>query len=492
MQGGLCRFPRWQYPIDPQDKGLEVTVVNGRRLRSSALVAGLVLIFAGVFGATAGAGGGPGGPQQQGPAVSAGPGILTPFSGVAVIPATPGVGVNDLLSAETQAEEVALIIASYVAETDEKEMLGFIDNWVLAGLEGDVTVEEAILRVPTNYPIDPADPTLGTKKVYIVEMCNPTFAKKALGLVPIVTDVPESLITDGFIHAPALPCETAVYVEGRNIRVDMLDPEAIFTLFFTDVLFGDQIQTIEGFEEELMALPATVKEEIRTIIYTALTEAQVGFEDTDRPLGPAYSSLEQVAELVEGTEYQSPYVHFGYARTDGGSFASADMSAVAAAVIEVLGGDKAGLDLTYSWKSPRPAPLPVPGNLLVEACSPENAKAALDLGLYHATALPCAITVKAVDYNADGVAELFITYLNPHFMFDAMFADVFVRLSDEELAQLEVQAAALLADLQTMVAAALDEVYEAGEIYSLGQVYYDMVPADDAAPGQGPGPHRAR
>ncbi len=49
-----------------------------------------------------------------------------------------------------------------------------------------------------------------------------------------------------------------------------------------------------------------------------------------------------------------------------------------------------------NWRSARPQPLPVPGDLVIEACSPTNAITAMGLGTNHATALPCEIAVKAV------------------------------------------------------------------------------------------------
>jgi uncharacterized protein (DUF302 family) len=399
-------------------------------------------------------------------------GFLTPFVGVASVPVTADAGENEFLEAENQAEQVAITIATYVALVDEKDQLGFIDNWLLAGYEGEVTIEQAILHVPTNYLIDENNPDLGTKTVYIVEMCNPTFAKKALGVTPIVEDDPDSVITNGHIHAPALPCEVAVYVEDTDIRIDMLDPEAIFTLFFTDVLFGDQMED-EEFAAAVQELPATVKAEIRTIIYTALEEGDFVVAETDEQLGPKYCSLEEVAKVVEETEYESPYVHFKYDKTDGTDFTQDEAGEVAAAIIAVLAmEDKSELDLNYTWKSPRPAPLPVPGNFLVEACSPENAKAAMDMGMYHATALPCAITTKAVDDDGDGTVELFLTYLSPHFMFNAMFSDVFPGMTEDELEEIEQQAADVLEDLQDMVAAALEEF----DVSEPDRVDYDMLP----------------
>jgi hypothetical protein len=204
-----------------------------------------------------------------------------------------------------------------------------------------------------------------------------------------------------------------------------------------------------------------------------------------RPLGPVYDSLRDVVEVVAETKYESPYVHFVYSKNaEAGeqSFTDDEAKAVAQAMIDVLGSDKTGLDLNFTWKSPRPAPLPVPGNYLVEACSPENAKLAMDMGMYHATALPCAVTTSAQDVlpaEGDGIDELFVTYLNPHFMFNAMFSDVFSDLSEEALEGLEQWPDDLLTDLQTMMAAAIEDFDEAHVDFTVSvpePVWFEMLP----------------
>ncbi len=71
---------------------------------------------------------------------------------------------------------------------------------------------------------------------------------------------------------------------------------------------------------------------------------------------------------------------------------------------------------------------------MIEACSPTNAIAAMGLGMDHATALPCEIAIKAVNWDGvDGNEILMVTYLDPHFMFSALFSDAFDELSDEQL-----------------------------------------------------------
>ncbi len=110
-----------------------------------------------------------------------------------------------------------------------------------------------------------------------------------------------------------------------------------------------------------------------------------------------------------------------------------------------------------SWRSARHEPLGLPGtpekNWVIEACSPKYAKMAMGTGMYHATALPCEIAVQRVDLDGDaGTESLVISYLDPFFMFGAMFSD----MSDEEKAALGDVPGYIIDDLQFIVKHALD------------------------------------
>lgn len=161
------------------------------------------------------------------------------------------------------------------------------------------------------------------------------------------------------------------------------------------------------------------------------------------PLGPHYRSLKQVAEVVEETPFESPFAHFIYTKRDGSDFTVDDVKSIAASIINTLSLDGVhhpSLDAKLNmgdWRSARHAPLPIPGNLVIEACSPTNAITAMGLGMEHATALPCEIAIKALNSDGvDGNEVLMISYLDPHFMFSALFSDAFDDLSDDELEQL--------------------------------------------------------
>jgi uncharacterized protein (DUF302 family) len=410
--------------------------------------------------------------------------LLTPFSRVALIGP-----IRDPIEADALAKKVATAIATYVATVnDTGDPTYFPANWILGGLEGTVTsekIEEAILRIPTPFPIDPDLPVSATnrKKVNVVEMCNPVFASKALGVTPVVDGDPTSLIVNGYIHAPALPCEVAIYAEGRFVKVDMLNPEAIFTLFFTDVLFGEQMLD-PAFAGAIQALPAQVNDEIRTIIGLALEAEEINFRSQNRPLGPKYKSLEQVAEVVEEAPDESPYVHFTYKKKKGGDFTDLEVSAVAASIIATLslnGVHDPDLDAQLNfddWRSARPSPLLIPGkNHVIEACSPTNAIAALGLGLEHATALPCEIAVKSLNWDGAGGNEvLMITYLDPHFMFSALFSDAFKELTEDELEAFLDLPPLVLEDLQTIVKFALKKDNLGYALTKPEQVFFDMLP----------------
>jgi len=143
----------------------------------------------------------------------------------------------------------------------------------------------------------------------------------------------------------------------------------------------------------------------------------------------------------------------------------------------VIDGDGNTLDSILStgssWRSARATPLTLPGkNHIVEACSPKYAKMAMSTGLHHVTALPCEITVQILDRDGDGSKEsLVISYLDPHFMLGALFADI----SDEDKLKFAAIPGNIMDDLQKVVAAALDVNSGIG-LNDGVQISYDMLP----------------
>jgi hypothetical protein len=157
-----------------------------------------------------------------------------------------------------------------------------------------------------------------------------------------------------------------------------------------------------------------------------------------------------------------------YTKEAGGIFTETESKRVAQTIINTMsihGNTDAGTHPTVinedgdtldsilspksSWRSARLAPITIPGkNHIIEACSPKYAKMAMGTGLHHVNALPCEITVKIID----GGNKLVISYLDPSFMLSALFADI----SDEDTAKFADIPGIINADLQAVVAAALD------------------------------------
>jgi len=82
----------------------------------------------------------------------------------------------------------------------------------------------------------------------VLEMCSPYYAGAAM--------------STGAHHAPALPCEAAIWVDGEVLRVHLLDPNFIFPVFFSDA------------DPEMMAqmgpMAAAVGQDLTLIFQTAL------------------------------------------------------------------------------------------------------------------------------------------------------------------------------------------------------------------------------
>ncbi|MDH5473635.1 MAG: DUF302 domain-containing protein [Gammaproteobacteria bacterium] len=412
---------------------------------------------------------------------------ITPFSRVARLPAVRNsAGEVDHKATYARARAASLAIATYVARIRESDTLGRdvirgID-WKLGGTSetclttlvcSDEEIDHNVIAIPSPEPIDPNDATYlatgvvtpaNTKKGNVVEFCNKKYASMAMGVEPIVDT---RVIVNGYAHAPALPCEVSVWNDDEHIYVDMLDPSAIFTLFFSDVLFSADMQD-PVFADALNAMPPQVKAEIVAIIHAALSEFDPNMKAMDQKIGPKYKSINDVIDVVASSPLQSPYLHMVYTKQDNGIFTDEESRKVAQTIINTMsihGNADAGTHSTVinadgdtldsilspksSWRSARIEPITIPGkNHIIEACSPKYAKMAMGTGLHHVNALPCEITVKTID----GGKKLVISYLDPAFMLGAMFADI----SDEDKAKFAAIPGLINDDLQKIVAAALD------------------------------------
>ncbi|RKZ68279.1 MAG: hypothetical protein DRQ44_04665 [Gammaproteobacteria bacterium] len=423
---------------------------------------------------------------------------MTPFARIAHVKVVKDeYGNIDREETYKETGKVAAAIANYVAKYDDSDESGFPANWIVGGTEGGVLPADAIMQIPSPFPVDPENLSLGIKKAKVLDLCNAYYAKQALGVAPIAGTTKK--VVNGYSHAPALPCELAVWNDDENIYIDMLDPNAIFSLFFTDVLVSADMQDPD-FAAAITALPVAVKSEIKTMVYKALGEAGYKYNTHDKMIGPKYKTVEELFEVVAASPHQSPFKHVAYTKTSGESFAPAESAAVAQAIINTMsihggttpdgrapGVHDPELEAILSepgknkWRSARHEPLGLPGkpakNWVIEACSPYYAKMAMGTGMHHATALPCEISVQVID--TDGIAdsdgnfsyeELVISYLDPHFMLGALFAD----MTDDEKAALGDVPGYILDDLQDIVQFALDS--EVGGLEVGVSFSYNMLP----------------
>ena len=412
---------------------------------------------------------------------------MTPFARIAHVKVIKDeYGNIDREKTYIETGKVAAAIANYVAKYDDADESGFPANWIVGGSEGGVLPADAIMQIPSPFPVDPENLSLGIKKAKVMDLCNSYYAKQALGVAPIAGTTKK--VVNGYSHSPALPCEVAVWNDDENIYVDMLDPNAIFSLFFTDVLVSADMQDPD-FAAAITALPVAVKSEIKTMVYKALGESGFKYNTHDKMIGPKYKTVEELFEVVAASPNSSPYKHVAYTKSDGTDFIDDDAEIVAQAIIDTMsihGTAGAGihdpaLESILSepnknkWRSARHLPLGLPGkpekNWVIEACSPYYAKMAMGTGMHHATALPCEISVQRVDRTGDGNTEsLVISYLDPHFMLGALFAD----MTDDEKAALGDVPGYILDDLQDIAQFALDN--EVGELNTGAQIWYTMLP----------------
>ncbi|MCK4833643.1 MAG: hypothetical protein KAT12_02660 [Gammaproteobacteria bacterium] len=419
---------------------------------------------------------------------------MTPFARVAHVKVVKDeYGNIDRQATYVKARLVAEAIAKYVAKYNDADESGFPANWIVGGSEGGVAPEDAIMQIPSPFPIDPEDLGAGIKKANVMDLCNSYYAKMALGVDPIIGDKNDpndidKYVVNGYSHAPALPCEVATWNDDENIYIDMLDPNAIFSLFFSDVLVSPDMQDPE-FAAAITALPVAVKSELKTMIYKALGEAGFKYNTHDKMIGPKYKTVEDIFEVVAASPNGSPYKHVAYLKSGGDEFTKGETSVIAQAIIDTMsihGTADAGthdpdLEAIMSqpgkskWRSARHLPLGLPGapekNWVIEACSPFYAKMAMGTGMHHATALPCEISVQRVDRDGDELFEsLVISYLDPAFMIGAMFAD----MTDAEKAALGSVPGEINSDLQNIVQYALDN--EIGGLVMGPPLSYTMLP----------------
>ncbi len=411
-----------------------------------------------------------------------GDGSFSPYERVAVFPTVKDAnGDVDYTATYAKVSQLANTFAKHVANTDEPlaDSTKFQGaNWIVAGLEadtatnnfGDSDVSEHILGIPTDKYVIPLDDTSPVKKVKVVEICNSTYAGKALGVENVGGD-DGAKVKDGIYHATALPCEISIYHDKNGIYVDMLNPETIFTLFFTEVFDSNEMSN-EAFKDGMMKLPTQVKDEIFAMIYKAFDDNGEDYNRTSDKLGTIYSSMTKVKATTDTSAGgHKPYAHFSYTSNNSVEFTSLDAKDIASKIISVMTSEEEGTvgvqesalkallpstidGKTPLWRSGRLHPLKVPGgSWIVEACSPTYAKAALSTGEYHTPALPCEI---AVFVSPDNNKTIEVSILNPAFMFNALFADGMAEMTQEEITGFEVIIDNINGDLKKIVDYAME------------------------------------
>lgn len=349
---------------------------------------------------------------------------ITPYQRVAIMPGT---------KADIQA--IALKISDYVVETDEKVVLGFPSNWVIAGAN-----PHAKETYDGNDDLIPIPVNTGTEvyKSRVIEFCNGAYATQATNT--------------GQQHGSALPCEVAVHSDGKNVYVDMLNADAIFTIFFPGIADPDG---------KLKKMATDVNGEIRGMIMAALASTtEVTESHTD--LGPKFTQ-EELSKIKD----EDIYLVTKYTSTTDTVFTKADAKNLAKKIIEKMGTNEAnadtnveGLSTGSAWRSARPDPIAIPGVFVTEACSPTYAKMATRLGAEYITALPCEITAY-LDRTDDTNKTISISVLSPKFMFENMFKGAVENavkntgLSQEDAAKYETLADVVLGDLNKIVDAAV-------------------------------------
>ena len=334
-------------------------------------------------------------------------------------------GAGTVAANEALALAVANTIVNYAKTIDETATHGFPFQWIVAGQSEDTT---AITSTTSNLLVRPPatltkDGTTYTVKGNVVELCNSGYASAAMGT--------------GKFHAPALPCKVQVWADHTNnkIYVDMTDPRSIFRLFFSDVTDPSTLKDTKG----NVVNPQTVYIEIQTVVKTALA-AQANIRWETSAIGPAVTAAD-----AKGTE--KPYVVEKWLDSGATAVTASD---AAKKILDALGTDgingtatgmTAAKTAAEGWRNARVAGTAGTGTFgttltssyalsfplgikIIEPCSPKYAKTAMKYGMWHVGALPCKVAV-----YEDGGA-LYVSYLNPKFMFNVLFRDATIDAAD--------------------------------------------------------------
>ncbi len=395
-------------------------------------------------------------PAEETPAPLVVEETITPYTRVAVLSQSL-TGDENATVRDAAIEAVADKIAHYVTLTDETNTTGhaFPSGWVIAGAK--ITAGGETYTTKDLLPIPSAGTAAGGKG-RVLEFCNGKYANMA--------------INTGRFHGSALPCEVSVHSDGTKIYIDMLNADAIFSLFFADLS--------DDAKAAVKPVANIINGEIREMILAALNDTTVTAQS---PLTNSFGITENAAAIKTAIPYAesnesigpkftqddidtevallNPYIIFEY-RSSGKEFTTkVEDKALAKSIINTMGENGTdiytnvpGISDGSGWRSARESPIPIPKLQLVEACSKKYATKATILGNEFLTALPCEFSV-FVDENDPTI--LTISLLSPSFMFDTMFKgaveEAFINgeITQDDVIEYSTLADVILSDLRLII-----------------------------------------
>lgn len=314
-------------------------------------------------------------------------------------------------------DEVAGALATYIHTVDDTTN-GYPSDWTVVG-GNELEEGESPLVAAVGLPN-------GCK---VVEVCNHEYAGMAMSF--------------GAHHGVALPCEISIAQVEDHVEVVLLNPEAIFGVFFGDVP-PEAMSQMGG-------LAATVRAELEDLVEDSLAEFDAEFPGTD--VGPSWTQEELMATAI--STYSIPMdieIPDEYLASDEDRqafhqlFVAQLLQTLTHTDMESYGSEVAGLSVE-DWRSARTHAINLPGQVsVVEVCSPTYAAAAMSTGSHHGPALPCEIAIWVEDDT------LRVHVLDPMFIFPTFFSDA----PEEMMSEMGGLATAVQNDLQLIVSAAQD------------------------------------
>ena len=307
-------------------------------------------------------------------------------------------------------DQVAMELASAIVRYDDT-LLGMEGDWKLAGYTGKGSPMHAVLKVP------------GGHRVFALSNAHYTAHALAYG--------PDKTL--------AIPFKLAVVENEGIVKIILLNPEAVFALFFKERSKG--LHSMER-------LTRSVHEDLENLIDLSLTGFR-GYTPDSVPLGHVMTATEMQAftarSYAKELNFSIPLDHVTERETFRREVIEAILTHATHEAAPTVGSPVRGLSVS-DWRAARSTPLTMKDNTtIIEMCSPTYAKAALRTGIWHAPALPCKI---AVYLEKD---QLTISVLDTDFMFPTFFGDTPAKMG----ARLSGMSQAVRADLILIVETAV-------------------------------------